>query len=123
MADALTETALEDMAVSVKAAESALDEAIAANDAPAIAAATARLRMLQGSGAGETAVDMSGLPGSDVERELSEALEKAALDEGEDADDLGLLEDLPTADLAIRVEAARASNGLLVCQVKCVACS
>lgn len=39
---------------------------------------------------------------------MAEALEQAALEQGEDADDLGLLEDLPLADLQARVEAARA---------------
>ena len=39
---------------------------------------------------------------------MAAALEQAALEQGEDADDLGLLEDLPLADLTARVEAARA---------------
>jgi hypothetical protein len=39
---------------------------------------------------------------------VAAALEQAALEQGEDADDLGLLEDLPLADLTARVEAARA---------------
>ena len=58
------------MALAAKAAEAELDEAIAANDAPAIAAATQRLQELQGSGAGDSGVDWSSLTGSDVERDL-----------------------------------------------------
>ncbi len=70
MADALTSAALDSMALAAKAAEAELDEAIAANDAPAIAAATQRLRELQGSGAGDSGVDWSSFPGSDVDRDL-----------------------------------------------------
>ena len=47
VADALTSAALDSMALAAKAAEAELDEAIAANDAPAIAAATQRLQELQ----------------------------------------------------------------------------
>ena len=49
VADALTSAALDSMALAAKAAEAELDEAIAANDAPAIAAATQRLQELQGA--------------------------------------------------------------------------
>jgi hypothetical protein len=107
VADALTATALEDMAVALQAAESALDDAIASSDAAAIASATRRLEELQGSAAGDAAIDFATLPGSDVERDLAAALESAALEEGADADDLGLLDDLALADLDTRVEAAR----------------
>jgi hypothetical protein len=82
VADALTATALEDMAVAQEAAERALDEAVASNDGVAIASATRRLKEMQGAAAGDAAVDRAKLPGSDVERDLAEALEQAAIDEG-----------------------------------------
>ena len=107
VADALASAELESMALAAAAAEAELDEAIAASDAPGIAAAVQRLQQLQGTGAGNSAMDWSALPGPDVERELGEALEQAALEQGEDADDAGLLEDLLNADLPTRVEAAR----------------
>lgn len=110
VAAAITATALDDLTVEAKVAETALDEAIAAGDAPAIASATRRLDRLRSmAGADEPAapVDKSEIPGTDVERDLAEALEQAALDEGDDVDDMGLLEDLPLADLETRVEAAR----------------
>jgi hypothetical protein len=107
VADALASAELESMALAAAAAEAELDEAIAASDAPGIAAAVQRLQQLQGTGAGNSAMDWSALPGPDVEREIAEALEQAALEQGEDADDAGLLEDLLNADLSTRVEAAR----------------
>lgn len=112
VADAIAATALDDLTVEVKSAEAALDEAVAAGDAPAIASATRRLDRLQGSMAGADEatpplVDKSDMPGTDVERDLAEALEQAAIEEGDDVDDLGLLDDLPLADLQTRVEAAR----------------
>ena len=111
VAAAITATALDDLTVEAKAAETALDEAIAAGDAPAIASATRRLDRLSSMAGADDApaavVDKSEIPGTDVERDLAEALEQAALDEGDDVDDMGLLEDLPLADLETRVEAAR----------------
>lgn len=97
-------------AVALQAAEAALDDAIASNDAAAISSCTRRLEDLQGTAARGETVDRASLPGSDVERDLAEALELAAIDAGDDVDTAGLLDELPLADLATRVSVYPHSN-------------
>ena len=108
-ADAPEGAALDGMDVALRAAEAALDEAVAAGDAPAIARATRHLESLVPKSSFPEKLPEA--PGPDVQRDLAASLEEAALDAGEDADDVGLLgglEELSAADMATRVEAARA---------------
>ena len=93
VADALTSTALEDMATELQVAEAAIEWAISGNDTPAVSKAMSHLQELQElyggfSSATPFAANSAALPWpDDVSREISEALELAALDEGLDKDD------------------------------------
>jgi len=87
----------------VQAAEAALDDAIANNDAAAIASCARRLRGLQGTASRGYSFERSSVPGTAVERDIAEALEQAALDAGDDVDNVGLLDELQMSDLPTRV--------------------
>jgi len=99
----LTCSCADSIAVVVQAAEAALDDAIANNDAAAIASCARRLRGLQGTASRGYSFERSSVPGTAVERDIAEALEQAALDAGDDVDNVGLLDELQMSDLPTRV--------------------
>ena len=123
VADALTTTALEDMAREIQVAEASIEWAIQSSDTAAISNAMRHLGELQevlGGFSKSAAFNAKAMMWpDDVSRDLSEALELAALDEKLDADDadaqgVDLLEE-PLADFLGSVddaELAKAAAGL-----------
>jgi hypothetical protein len=123
VADALTTTALEDMAREIQVAEASIEWAIQSSDTAAISNAMRHLGELQeilGGFSKSAAFNAKAMMWpDDVSRDLSEALELAALDEKLDADDadaqgVDLLKE-PLADFLGSVddaELAKAAAGL-----------